>query len=160
MRWWELEGTAPALAGRIRALLTRHRVAMLATLRANGSPRISVVEPYFVAGHLALGLMAWSAKARDLVRDPRCALHNPVTDPEGGDGEVRLTGRAAPLERSELRGEDRDAWWSKTPDAECMLVSLEVEAATVVSWDASGGLMHVERWTAVGGLQRSSRHYP
>jgi hypothetical protein len=47
------------------------RVALLGTLRPDGSPRVSPVEPYFAGGELVLGVMAWSGKARDLRRDPR-----------------------------------------------------------------------------------------
>ena len=46
------------------------RVALLGTLRRDGSPRINPIEPYIAAGQLIIGAMAWSAKANTLVIGP------------------------------------------------------------------------------------------
>ena len=94
MTWREFAGAAPELAERAQRLLAGPRVAFLGTIRGDGSPRISPIEPYFVEGHLVLGLMARSAKARDLERDPRCVLHSVVVAPDAGDPEVKLSARA------------------------------------------------------------------
>jgi hypothetical protein len=74
-----LEQVAPNIAQPGRDRLDHTRVALLGTLRPDGSPRISPVEPYFALGQLMLGVMTWSGKARDLRRDPRCVLHSPIT---------------------------------------------------------------------------------
>ena len=79
MIWAEVEAAAPELAQLGKERLDRLRVALLGTLRKDGSPRISPVEPYFVQGHLLFGAMTWSLKARDLLSDPRCVLHSAVT---------------------------------------------------------------------------------
>ncbi|MFI8996159.1 pyridoxamine 5'-phosphate oxidase family protein [Streptomyces sp. NPDC053542] len=71
----------------------RHHV--LATLRADGSPRLTGLEADFRGGELWLGMMPRSRKALDLRRDPRFALHaNPGAGDETGEGDVRVAGRA------------------------------------------------------------------
>jgi hypothetical protein len=71
----------------------------MATLRADGSPRISGTEVEFTGeGTLRLGSMPGAVKARDLLRDPRVAVHSPTADPgEGGadwPGEAKVAGVA------------------------------------------------------------------
>jgi hypothetical protein len=97
--WREFEQEAPELAGRVREAFGRGRHATMATLRADGSPRISGTEVEFSDdGCLRLGSMAGAVKARDLLRDPRVAVHSPTADPgEGGadwPGEGKVAGRA------------------------------------------------------------------
>src|SRR5262245_66489877 len=74
--------------------LNSAHVALLGTLRRDGSPRISPIEPYIVEGQLLIGAMAWSAKVGDLRRDPRYVLHSVVTGPDSGEGELKLYGPA------------------------------------------------------------------
>jgi hypothetical protein len=97
--WREFEREAPELAGPVRAAFGRAKHATMATLRADGSPRISGTEVDFADdGCLRLGSMAGAVKARDLLRDPRVAVHSPTADPgEGGaewPGEAKVAGRA------------------------------------------------------------------
>uniref|UniRef100_UPI002619D67F pyridoxamine 5'-phosphate oxidase family protein n=1 Tax=Trebonia sp. TaxID=2767075 RepID=UPI002619D67F len=77
--WRDVERAAPEIARLGAARLASARVALLGTLRRDGSPRISPVEPYIAGGQLLIGAMAWSAKAGDLQRDPRYVLHSAVT---------------------------------------------------------------------------------
>jgi hypothetical protein len=96
--WEEVEAAAPELAGRAKAAFDAHRHKLLATLRRDGSPRISGIEAQFTDGDLWLGMMHGSMKALDLVRDPRLALHSatvdPPEDPTAWPGEAKLAGRA------------------------------------------------------------------
>src|SRR5687767_4858714 len=73
--WVTFTAEAPALAAAVEARLraTKHRV--LATLRADGSPRVSGTEVDFWDGDLVLGSMFGAVKARDLLRDGRFAVH-------------------------------------------------------------------------------------
>jgi hypothetical protein len=160
MEWREFESAAGDLATRVREAFDRHHVGLLATTRADGSPRISPVEPYFMAGRLVLGLMAWSGKARDLARDSRCELHNPVTEVEGTDPEIRLHGKALPIRRDDLGGEDVDAWWFNQVEGSFALVSLEIRDAASVTWDTSRGRLAVEQWTPDRGVVLKTRAYP
>lgn len=114
--WLEVELGAPEIARLGTARLSAARVAMLGTLRRDGSPRISPIEPCIVNGRLLAGAMRWSAKAADLRRDPRYVLHSIVTGPDSGEGELKLHGIAAEA-CSGLRGAAAEAWWSaQRPD--------------------------------------------
>src|SRR6266852_6273222 len=89
-----MELRAPEIARLGGARLNCARVALLGTLRRDGSPRISPIEPYLVEGQLPIGAMAWSRKAADLRRDPRYVRHSAITGPDGGEGEFKLDGSA------------------------------------------------------------------
>jgi hypothetical protein len=97
--WSEIEATEPEFVARVRALLTTQKHMTLATLRKDGSPRISGTEIQLEDGELWLGMMPGSLKALDLRRDPRLALHSPTFDPPPGDesawaGDAKVAGRA------------------------------------------------------------------
>lgn len=104
--WSEIEAAAPELAARARATFDAHRHKVLATLRRDGSPRISGIEASFTDGELWLGMMPGSRKALDLRRDPRLALHSasvdPPDDPTTWAGDAKLSGRAVEVEDPEL----------------------------------------------------------
>src|SRR4051812_49049254 len=78
--WTDIEADAPELAATVRARFEAHGMGLLATLRRDGSPRISGIEPLFALGELWMGMMPGSRKAADVVRDPRFALHSATTD--------------------------------------------------------------------------------
>jgi hypothetical protein len=96
--WQEFTQAAPELAEAARALFDAHKHKLLATLRRDGSPRISGIETTFADGELWLGMMPGSRKALDLRRDPRLALHtaseDPPDDPTRWSGDAKLAGRA------------------------------------------------------------------
>ena len=92
--WRDVELGAPELARLGLARLDSARVALLGTLRCDGSPRISPIEPCIAEGQLLIGAMTWSAKAADLQRDPRYVLHSVVTGPDNGEGELKTRARA------------------------------------------------------------------
>ena len=101
--WAEIETVAPELAARARASFDAHKHKVLATLRRDGSPRISGIEASFADGQLWLGMMPGSRKALDLRRDPRLALHSPSVDPPEDDpggwaGDAKLSGRAVEVD--------------------------------------------------------------
>ena len=157
--WDDLERGAPEIARLGMARLATARVAMLGTLRADGSPRISPVEPYARRGHLLVGAMAWSQKARDLLRDPRYVLHSVVSGPDFGEGELKLHGCADQAARG-LREAVADAWWFDQPPARAVVFSLRIATALFVEWDLEHGLMTVRRWTPQHGYQTTTRGYP
>ncbi len=109
--WQEFTEAAPALADAVRARLTAHRHHVLATLRADGSPRVSGTEVETFRGLLVLGSMPGARKVWDLHRDPRYALHsNPGHHTmEGGD--AKISGRAR-----ELTGEEKRAILDSYPE--------------------------------------------
>ncbi|HEV3014849.1 MAG TPA: pyridoxamine 5'-phosphate oxidase family protein [Actinomycetota bacterium] len=103
--WNEIESSAPELAARARTAFDAHKHKLLATLRRDGSPRISGIEASFSDGELWLGMMPGSRKALDLRRDPRLALHSasldPPDDPTAWPGDAKLTGRAVEIDDPE-----------------------------------------------------------
>ena len=93
-RWFEFEAAAPGLAAVARERFEASGVVMLGTLRRDGSPRISPVEFAFFDGDFWIGMMWQSRKARDLLRDPRFAVHSSVVSKAGDTGDVKLYGAA------------------------------------------------------------------
>jgi hypothetical protein len=96
--WREMEADAPQFAARVRELFQARKHKTLATLRADGSPRISGIETQ-IGEQVTFGSMAASRKLADLERDPRMALHSPSVDPpednpSGWVGEAKISGRA------------------------------------------------------------------
>jgi hypothetical protein len=104
--WRAIESSAPELAARARAAFDAHKHKLLATLRRDGSPRISGIEATFADGELWLGMMPGSRKALDLRRDPRLALHSasldPPDDPTAWAGDAKLSGRAVEVDDPDL----------------------------------------------------------
>lgn len=94
--WRRFEEEAPELARFVRGRFQQHTLGFLATLRADGAPRISGIEPWFSRGQLLLGMMPGSLKAADLLRDPRLALHSASIDKDVAEGDVKLNGIAVP----------------------------------------------------------------
>ena len=91
--WSDVLTAAPDLAGRVQARFDATGLGLLATLRHDGSPRISGQEPLF-EDELWLGMMLGSRKAADLGRDPRFALHSATADKNVAEGDAKLSGRA------------------------------------------------------------------
>src|SRR4029077_5262887 len=97
--WGEFAAEQPSFATRVRERFDIRKHKTLATLRADGSPRISGIEVEFAGSEMYVGMMPDSAKLRDLRRDPRLAVHSPTEDPLDGKevdwpGEAKIAGRA------------------------------------------------------------------
>jgi Pyridoxamine 5'-phosphate oxidase len=91
--WGEVEREAPELAARARRHFDANRHKTLATLRRDGSPRISGIELIFADGELWFGSMWRAVKALDLLRDPRFAVHS-ASDGADFQGDAKLAGIA------------------------------------------------------------------
>ena len=94
MKWDEFKAFAPALAETGEKLFERLGVVLVGTIRKDGSPRISPVEPLLAGGELYLGMMPESLKAQDLLRDGRCTIHNVISDKNAPEGEFKVNGFA------------------------------------------------------------------
>ena len=97
--WRTIEQADTGLAQAIRACFAARKHATMATLRKDGSPRISGTEVEFSGDEVFLGSMPGAVKALDLRRDPRFALHSPTVDPPPNQpsawpGEAKLAGHA------------------------------------------------------------------
>lgn len=153
--WREFEATEPELAERVQRLFDAGRHKTVATLRADGSPRISGIECEFVDGQLRFGSMAHSRKGADLARDPRFALHGPTVHPVAGKeaewpGEAKISGRAipaGPVTTDEATGEAAEGQSFIADVTEVVVTHLD-EAATklvVEWWTPEHGIRLVER---------------
>jgi hypothetical protein len=97
--WREIEQAEPEFTATVRACFGIRKHCTMATLRQDGSPRISGTEVQFEDSELRIGSMPNALKARDLQRDPRIALHSPTVDAPEADpaewqGEAKIAGRA------------------------------------------------------------------
>jgi hypothetical protein len=102
--WHEVEAEAPELAARARRLFDANKHKTLATLRRDGSPRISGIEITFDDGELRFGSMWRAVKALDLQRDPRFAIHS-ASDGADFQADAKVAGRVEEVssdERSHL----------------------------------------------------------
>ena len=158
MTWADLEVAAPEIARLGKRRLDQARLALLGTLGADGSPRISPVEPYLAQGHLLFGAMAWSSKTHDLLRDPRCVLHSAVSNPDSGEGELKLHGRAIEADHR-IRDGCQAGWWIGRPSNVARVFSLDIDRAVFISWDTDHGELILRTWSPHGYRERT-RTYP
>ena len=100
--WSEFESAAPEMAAIGRALLERHQLAYLATVRADGAPRVHPVSPLIAAGRLVIATPRSSPKGRDQLRDGRYMLH---FLPGDDDREFSVRGRATPVTDARVRAD-------------------------------------------------------
>jgi len=156
--WVDLETGAPELAREGWLRFERTRVALLGTLRPDGAPRISPVEPFLIEGQLVFGAMR-SPKLDDLERDPRIVLHSSVSDIDGSEGEFKVYGRAVPTEAPAIR-EHPDAWWASRSPEQSAIFSVDIAEAVLVAWSPQFDRMQTTRWTAAAGARNAERTYP
>jgi hypothetical protein len=143
--WNDVWADAPEFAQRVEQALTRNKHMTMATLRADGGPRISGTELQVSDGDLWLGSMPNARKARDLLRDPRVAIHGPTADPpedpKGWIGEAKVTGRAIAMPSDDASHQFR-------LDVDEVVFTHLNEAGTrlvIESWHPGRGVEVVER---------------
>ncbi len=147
--WAAFHDADPALAELAEGRLDRDGLVAVGTLRANGWPRISPVEPLIVEGRLCLGMMWQSRKALDLRRDPRCVVHSTVHDKTGTEGDVKIYGRAEEIEdpggrEQYCRALERRIGWR--PDGDFHLFTVDVTEVAYFAVEGSGH--EVRTWRA------------
>ncbi len=113
MNWESFKRAAPELAALGEERFDRTGLVLVGSLRQNGWPRISPVEPLIVEGELYLGMSWRSMKARDLVRDSRCTVHSVVANRDGSEGEFKVYGRATDVLSPERRRVYGEALYAK-----------------------------------------------
>lgn len=113
--WADFTAAAP----RIAAVFARRHAAtghlcFLGTLRPDGYPRISPVEPGFFEDRLWINGMPGTAKFRDLVRDPRFTLHTATVDTQVGDGDAKVWGTVEDVQDPDLHQRYAEALYAET----------------------------------------------
>jgi Pyridoxamine 5'-phosphate oxidase len=151
--WNEFEAAAPELAEKVRARLAAHGHKTLATIRRDGSPRISGTETAITEGELWIGSMWQALKAHDLQRDPRFALHSGSDEPSDWAGDAKLAGVAEEITDPEVVERiNADA-----PPGPSHLFRLDLrEVSTVGLSDERNGLV-IEVWTPERGVRTIRR---
>lgn len=147
--WATLLADEPEFAARVLARFAVGKHATLATLRADGSPRISGTEVEFSDGQVFLGSMPDALKGRDLKRDGRFALHSPSVDPPADDpsawpGEAKLAGVAAVVPET-TRGDGSDRFRLDLTEVVLTHVETDPDALVVESWHPGRGLSLIRR---------------
>lgn len=157
--WTEVTAAAPEIAKLTQARIEATGLALLATLRRDGFPRISGIEPMFRRGELLLGMMLDSRKARDLQRDSRLCLHNATVDKEVKEGDVKITGRAVEVLDGEFRQALRNEIKEESgfdPGQDFHLFRIDVvEVATV---RPAGDHLRIESWRE-GDVPKTVKRY-
>lgn len=141
--WIEFAQQAPELAAFGQARF-QTGVAYLATVRADGGPRVHPVTP-IIGQQLFLFMEPTSPKGKDLQRDGRYTLHCAVEDSGGGGGEFYVRGRAALTGDPALREQAVRAA-SYTPEEQYILFVLTVEFAFMNQYVEGG--RNSRRWQA------------
>ncbi|NYI91482.1 hypothetical protein HNR02_004805 [Amycolatopsis endophytica] len=147
--WRDVEEAVPRFARTVRALFDARKHQTIATVRADGGPRISGIETAFEGGELTFGSMPGSRKGADLLREPRFALHSATVDPVDGaeaewPGEAKIAGRAVPA------GPITDG-----PEGD--LFRADITEVVHTHLDPEATMLVVEWWTPDGGLRKAER---
>lgn len=147
--WTEFVTGAPTIAA---TFTRRHRAArnlcMLATLRSDGFPRISPMEPRIFEDELWITGMPKTTKYLDLQRDPRLCLHTATVDTEVKDGDAKLWGEAYVVPYGTLHQRFADALFDDIGldlrGQEFDLIGVDITGASAVQ--VSDGHLDVTIW--------------
>jgi hypothetical protein len=148
--WAEFASAEPTLASRVKERFAIRKHKTLATLRKDGSPRISGIEVEFADGEVFLGMMPDSLKLRDLERDPRLAVHSPTDDPPPGNpagwpGEAKIAGHA------------REVVFPDSPVAGGRRFRIDITEAVLTRLNEAGEQLLVESWRPGKASKRFER---
>jgi hypothetical protein len=152
--WGEIEIAEPDFAGAVRERLDAGVHKTIATLRADGAPRISGIEIFFAEGDLWFGSMPRSRKAADLQRDPRFALHSGSDEPDAWKGDAKLAGVAEEITDPERV---RAINGPKAPPGPSHLFRLDLREVSVVRLTEDRSALVIDLWTPDGGVHSRRR---
>lgn len=155
--WLEIEKEVPEFAARVLAIMGKHKHKTLATLRMDGSPRISGIEAQFKDGEVWVGSMPGAVKALDLRRDPRMALHSGSEDadeanPGAWSGDAKLAGRAVEVTDPQMLES-----FGGPPGQEFHLFVIDVAEVVLTRVDEAGERLVIESWHEGRGLREVRR---
>jgi hypothetical protein len=145
--WSDVIADAPNFAERVSAAFRAGTNKTLATIRSDGSPRISGTELEFVDGRITLGMMPRSRKLADVLRDPRVALHSPTLEPSAvgtlDAGDAKLAGVLVEF--------------PDPANPTGMSFELDVSEVVLTTVDVARGLLVVESWHPGRGYEKFER---
>ncbi len=141
--WRDIESAHPEFAERVRGRFDAYKHKVMATLRKDGSPRISGIEMEFGDGEVVLGMMSGSLKSRDVQRDPRLALHSGTEDPVEKPGTVidaKISGRAV-----EIPGGNHHVFHVDIAEVVLITIGEPSDHLLIETWHEGRGLTAVKR---------------
>lgn len=146
--WSDVLTAAPELAQKVQARFDAHGLALLATIRADGYPRVSPIEALFTDETVWLGMMRDSRKAFDLLRDPRLAMHNATEDKNVAEGDAKLVGRAVAVTADEEIDRARKIFAAHTahPPPEGPMHLFTVDVLEIAFLKPAGDHLDIEWW--------------
>ena len=152
--WARVALDAPELAADVRARFTWTKHHVLATLRADGAPRVSGSEVEFFGDELMLGSMWHARKALDLLRDGRCAVHSNPGGPEMEGGDAKVSAIAF-----EVTGAEHDAFRAavEPPPGPFHLFRLSITDVVHTALHPDGDRMIVRLWRPGRGVTTVER---
>jgi hypothetical protein len=150
VKWSELETRQPRLADLGRQRLLDPGVVLVATIRRDGTPRLSPVEPFVMDGDLWLSMLWQSTKAADLLRDPRLLVHGVVANRDGREGEFKVRGQArsekdGSVQRRYAEAVAQGLGW-KPEVGQFHLFAVDIEHVGYLRYDEPTGDQYVTQW--------------
>ena len=155
--WRAVEQEQPDLAREVRARMDAHVHKVMATLRADGSPRLCGTEIVFHGEDLWLAGMTGARRFVDLRRDPRVAVHSCPDDVPGWTGDARLSGTAHEVTDAGVKQSIQDGAPPGSPTGPYELFRVDVTELVSVALDTGGESIVVTSWHPGGPLRRSTR---
>ena len=153
----DVESEEPEFAARVRAAFDAHAHKILATLRADGSPRVSGIEMHFVAGEPWLAGMPGSVKFVDLRHDPRFALHSGSSEPDAFEADAKLAGRATAVTEDDERARYASAAGLTPEQIDFELFRVDLDQVVLVALDEGKTALLISSWRPGRGLTRTVR---
>ncbi len=152
--WPTFAAQEPALAQAVQERFVEFRHHVLATLRRDGSPRVSGTEVQFKAGSLFVGMMHESRKATDLLREGRYGLHANPGDGTMRGGDAKVAGTA-----SEVVDPDVLALYTEevTPPEPFHVFELLVSEVVLTALHPDNDRLIITTWSPRGGLRQIER---
>ena len=143
--WQEFSEQVPELAARVHQRFEAHRHKTIATIRADGSPRISGNEVGIMLGQIYLGGMTGSRRFADLRRDPRLAIHSASEDPDVWSGDAKVSGRAVEVTDTAEKAAFAGAV-EEIPPGDFELFRVELSEAVVVRLNDARDALLIDVW--------------
>ena len=142
--WSEVASDVPEFAARVQALFDARKHKTMATLRRDGSPRISGIELEFEDGELVIGSMWKAVKALDLQRDPRFAIHSASEDPDVWKGDAKVAGTMEEVDPPE--GSESHRFRADITELVVVRHGVPKDHIVVESWHAGEGVRRRKRY--------------
>jgi hypothetical protein len=144
-RWQDVVDSEPEFAAEVQQVFDSHKHKTIATLRRDGSPRLSGLEFEFNGGEVTFGMMPKSQKCNDLRRDPRTEIHSASVDSDGDEGawqgDARISGRAR-----EITDPDERAKFTDSPADAYPLFALDINRVVRIKLEGSPPHLLIQTW--------------